>query len=910
MKRPVLVCALAWLAGATVITRIGAATLEWTGGGGDGSWHNPANWTPAGPPGADDDVLLSGAALGTSITLTNVVGGVDIRGFTNLVPVSFKLRATTLRIRGEVELNSGFALEADESDVSLVNPAILLGVSSRSGFTVRNNSTLNITRLTEILGRGGHQWEFNAASGSRIELPELRKIASDSAFSAVGSNAVIRLPKLAEARYVRQISAGRGGSLVMPALTILSDSSVLRQESGYLDLAQLEEVTTGSVELQATNITFSALAVLDGFTCAATLGSQLSFPALTEWIPSTPQRIYAQDAGSRIEFPNLQFLVQTKNGSGTTIEGLIGGQIRLPNLLSTVGNVNLNAGSQFASPGFYPEVSCNRLETMAGGSVYCAFGAKMLMPRLRHAEAASFVVRHRGYPQTTLAIETLEACPGSMIQIHEGSGYTLNLGMLTNADNAFFEAYGGGIINLPSLKTYKWYPETYAQGGNGWTFRATGAGGSTQSQIVLPELESVRLLGSVGRYPEIRADQGGLILASKLETIVAVSSLDILSLVAENEDSEIQFPSLSTASGLQLNGLPTLKFIASNGGVISLSELAAETKFSSCALELYGGAVQRAWIRTPRGVLISGSKLTGSGHFEGDLVFDDGAQVGVKHRGAQQSVTDKLFLDGEVQQGRGGTFEVTMFDATDAPSPIQLRQVKIAGEARIAGRLAVDQFRTAVLQENYELISWDSVEGEFSEFSGLNGKNGLELKPSYADPQRFVLTTDLAVPPSVLGYTPVSEASGLVDAVSVTFSESMLPEEFTAADVVIKDPAGDAIPVLDPVADPINLRSVSKFIIPFRAQTNHGTYTVVIGPNILDFAGIPMTGSFAWQFELSGTPPAKTFEDWRLTKFNAERLLDPLISGPGADPDGDGLTNEQEYQFCLDQGWNINPLAK
>ena len=39
----------------------------------------------------------------------------------------------------------------------------------------------------------------------------------------------------------------------------------------------------------------------------------------------------------------------------------------------------------------------------------------------------------------------------------------------------------------------------------------------------------------------------------------------------------------------------------------------------------------------------------------------------------------------------------------------------------------------------------------------------------------------------------------------------------------------------------------------------------------------------------------RTYADWAAGKFTAAELADPAISGPDADPDGDGLTNAQEF---------------
>ncbi len=42
---------------------------------------------------------------------------------------------------------------------------------------------------------------------------------------------------------------------------------------------------------------------------------------------------------------------------------------------------------------------------------------------------------------------------------------------------------------------------------------------------------------------------------------------------------------------------------------------------------------------------------------------------------------------------------------------------------------------------------------------------------------------------------------------------------------------------------------------------------------------------------------ADPFQDWRAAHFNPTQLADPAISGPTADPDGDGVTNTTEYIF-------------
>lgn len=49
-----------------------------------------------------------------------------------------------------------------------------------------------------------------------------------------------------------------------------------------------------------------------------------------------------------------------------------------------------------------------------------------------------------------------------------------------------------------------------------------------------------------------------------------------------------------------------------------------------------------------------------------------------------------------------------------------------------------------------------------------------------------------------------------------------------------------------------------------------------------------------------GAPVAPTFDDWRQEHFTPEEVADDTISGPAADPDGDGLTNLLEFALAAD----------
>lgn len=86
--------------------------------------------------------------------------------------------------------------------------------------------------------------------------------------------------------------------------------------------------------------------------------------------------------------------------------------------------------------------------------------------------------------------------------------------------------------------------------------------------------------------------------------------------------------------------------------------------------------------------------------------------------------------------------------------------------------------------------------------------------------------------PSVTNFAPV-EIAGSVQAVQVTFNESILASSFTAADVVL---TGDSAPAVSGVV----ALSTNRFQINFAAPLSPGGYSLAVGPAITDLAGNAM----------------------------------------------------------------------
>ncbi len=103
----------------------------------------------------------------------------------------------------------------------------------------------------------------------------------------------------------------------------------------------------------------------------------------------------------------------------------------------------------------------------------------------------------------------------------------------------------------------------------------------------------------------------------------------------------------------------------------------------------------------------------------------------------------------------------------------------------------------------------------------LNVQKALNATPPPAD------TTGPHVTAATAGAAPVSS-------VRVTFSESINPSSFTAADVTLTGPGGAvAVTGVTPVAGTGN----TQFDITFAVQSTAGVYTFTVGPNVADAAG-------------------------------------------------------------------------
>jgi hypothetical protein len=136
------------------------------------------------------------------------------------------------------------------------------------------------------------------------------------------------------------------------------------------------------------------------------------------------------------------------------------------------------------------------------------------------------------------------------------------------------------------------------------------------------------------------------------------------------------------------------------------------------------------------------------------------------------------------------------------------------------------------------------------------------------DPVLDVYTATFRVdftPLVVESHSPVGEQNSFIDFVDVVFSEEIVGDTFSAQDVVFTTPGGTVA-----VSDPIQQDAVT-WRIPFEAQHDDGSYSIVVGPDIDDLAGQAMLEAYTGTFEI------------RLPNLSGSNLQVPAVGGSGTD---------------------------
>lgn len=139
-----------------------AATLTWTGAGGDGNINNPANWSPAQSPTLNDVLIFGGlsnlapqldtAASADSITFDNTAGTFTLGGSGTYTIRSGGITNNDNQVQ---RINNSITLGADQTWNAAAGALIFGGSIDTAGFRLAASGNFNMTINGAISGSGG-----------------------------------------------------------------------------------------------------------------------------------------------------------------------------------------------------------------------------------------------------------------------------------------------------------------------------------------------------------------------------------------------------------------------------------------------------------------------------------------------------------------------------------------------------------------------------------------------------------------------------------------------------------------------------------------------------------------------------------------------------------------------------------
>ena len=252
--------------------------------------------------------------------------------------------------------------------------------------------------------------------------------------------------------------------------------------------------------------------------------------------------------------------------------------------------------------------------------------------------------------------------------------------------------------------------------------------------------------------------------------------------------------------------------------------------------------------------LLDGAVLSGSGTLTADVINDGGT---IDSNASVGSLT----LNGDYTQTANGRMTVKI------GGPIagsDFDQIIITGVADLLGAFAtgLSGGYSPALGDEFEVVTFGSRQGAFTEYIGLDAGANTEFVPLLAD-ANLTLQTAFATGPRITDAAFDPGSGGAVPSLTVTFDEPVDRSSFRAEDAQVTGPLGSV-----EVARPVRLDGTSlRYRVDFAEPTlETGAYTALIGPDVLDFVGNPMNQD---EDGTNGEVPDDVFNlDFNLTLAN------------------------------------------
>jgi hypothetical protein len=463
-----------------------AATVSWTGAGGDNLWQNPTNWNGGAVPTFGDDVIVN---VPGSPVITIDATGVNVRSIQcaeslRLENANLSLSDGLSTFAGPLHLAAGWiSINGASTVVNASGPTTWLGTSfyayDGASFWLTNLTTLvmtntftslqaagadaaiHLSNLTNVVAsESGHSLAIHASGGGLADLKRVVDLRGYFSAYSTSAGSVVDLSSLATAGSTsgNVYFTADGGAILVPKVAGLFNATIAVNGDGRIDMPLLTDAegssfsANGGAKLWLTNLTTLIVSNYSMGFSASGVGSEIHISNVTnligEFIYGNANLTVTADQGGLVNLGGLRHVsgamrVTSRNaGSGVNLSGL-SGTITGPergwhNFIAEEGDIlmPLVTGLKRATVAVYGDgqVGFGSLSTADGSSFFAYAGAKLWLTNL-----TELVVEYYG---TTLSASGADSLidVSSVTNVVNSQGYGLSI-----------NTYEGGKVDLHRL---------------------------------------------------------------------------------------------------------------------------------------------------------------------------------------------------------------------------------------------------------------------------------------------------------------------------------------------------------------------------------------------------------------------------------------------------------------------------
>ena len=780
---------------------------------------------------------VPGLSFDSLIHLTNV--RLELRGEVPSLPVLSNIDNSSIIVTGGAVLN-----------LPLVTAYVNNSNATRELSATGTGSMIELPNLLTLQGYSylSRNTDILATDGGIINLPAMTTVVDGAVwFKADGPGSAIQMPALGSFdgyfwNTRSGFSAVNSGTLSTPQLVDITQGDLVLDETGAMDIEQIQTWNTGTLIVDIPGLQFDSLTDLinvrlelvgqipdlpvlsniDSSSLLVSGGVTLNLPLVGSYVnDSNASRVLsATGSGSRLELPNLATLQGYSYLSrNTDILARTGGVIDLPALAAVTGGaVWFSAdgpGSRVQLPslasfdGYFWNTRSGFSATNEGvvdnPSLTDVIDADLDLDGTGSIDIAQVQTWHSG----TITVNTPGVSFDSLTSLTnarlELQGEVPALPVLSNIDGSSLVVSGGVTLELPLVTTYVNTINASRE------ITASGAG----STIRFPALTTVTGFSSLARNTVFSALDGGTLAFPELAEVPGGAVF----FRSSGTGSLVDLPRLGSFNGYFWNTLSG--FEAANDATLHLA-----TELSSISVQRGTVTVMdTAAFTFPEIRLLAQATLMGDGVFQGNVLVDQGSinpgnPIGLLS--IEGTVT--LLENGRLAFDIGGLIPATEYD-----------QLYVGGDLSLGGSLQTtlaNDFAPAV-GDLFTLAEWLAGSGDFLAYAGLDAGASTEFVPAI-EGNLLIVEAQFASGAQVVEVSPEGIVGLELSKFEVVFSEAIDRASFSGNDVVVTGPSG-SIPL-----NFIRRLSATRYEIHFDTQYDQGTYSLELLTTINDSAGNPL----------------------------------------------------------------------